>query len=52
MLDLNDFDVFGDSDIDFFKPIYVIAHGYMEGGGIPWVTRVTPSKLVKTLGRF
>ncbi|XP_063932084.1 pancreatic lipase-related protein 2-like isoform X2 [Zophobas morio] len=37
VLDLNDFDVFGDSDIDFFKPIYVIAHGYMEGGGIPWV---------------
>jgi pancreatic triacylglycerol lipase len=36
-IDLNEYDVISASGIDPSKPVYVISHGYMEGGGIAWI---------------
>lgn len=37
---MNDFDYVADLNIDANKPIFIITHGYMEGGSIDWVCKV------------
>lgn len=42
VFNLNDVDHTVDiSGMDAMKPIYLIAHGYMEGGGIYWIKEMT-----------
>ncbi|XP_044272096.1 pancreatic triacylglycerol lipase isoform X1 [Tribolium madens] len=36
-IDLNEFDVIASTGINPRNPVYVISHGYMEGGGIYWI---------------
>ncbi|XP_066253254.1 pancreatic triacylglycerol lipase-like isoform X1 [Euwallacea similis] len=40
IIDVNQFDYLANTDIDPQKPIYVITHGYMEGGMIPWIYNI------------
>lgn len=36
-IDVNDFDYVPNLNIDVNKPIFIITHGYMEGGSIDWI---------------
>lgn len=36
---MNDFDYVANLNIDVNKPIFIITHGYMEGGSIDWVCK-------------
>lgn len=43
--DLNDDDPVATSGMDPNLPIYLISHGYMEGGDRPWVSFSTTHSL-------
>ncbi|CAG9760514.1 unnamed protein product [Ceutorhynchus assimilis] len=37
VIDVNEFEYVENSDIEPEKPIFVVTHGYMEGGSIDWI---------------
>ncbi|KAJ8982425.1 hypothetical protein NQ317_007773 [Molorchus minor] len=43
--DLNEFDYVESSGIDTHKPIYLVSHGYMEGGGMEWIHKIAKALL-------
>ncbi|XP_050305094.1 pancreatic triacylglycerol lipase-like [Anthonomus grandis grandis] len=45
LINVNDFDYVTTSDIEPLKPIYIITHGYMEGGGIFWIKDISQALL-------
>ncbi|XP_030764164.1 pancreatic triacylglycerol lipase-like [Sitophilus oryzae] len=44
-IDVNEYEYVSNSNIDVTKPIYVITHGYMEGGSIHWIQRMVQELL-------
>ncbi|CAH1990804.1 unnamed protein product [Acanthoscelides obtectus] len=43
--DLNDFNYVEQIDFDATKPIFVVTHGYLEGGGIKWISKFVEALL-------
>ncbi|RZC34310.1 inactive pancreatic lipase-related protein 1, partial [Asbolus verrucosus] len=39
-IDLNEFDVIAAAGLNPMKPVYLISHGYIEGGGIAWIVEM------------
>ncbi|KAJ8931802.1 hypothetical protein NQ314_015258 [Rhamnusium bicolor] len=44
-IDLNEFNYIEASAIAAHKPIYLVSHGYMEGGGIKWIYNIARALL-------
>ncbi|KAK5644378.1 hypothetical protein RI129_005678 [Pyrocoelia pectoralis] len=44
-IDLNDFDFVKTNNIDALLPMYMITHGFLEGGDQPWIRRVVKELL-------
>ncbi|XP_023313050.1 pancreatic triacylglycerol lipase isoform X2 [Anoplophora glabripennis] len=44
-IDLNEFDYINSAGIAAHKPIYLVSHGYTEGGGISWIYNIVRALL-------
>ncbi|XP_044754257.1 pancreatic lipase-related protein 2 isoform X1 [Coccinella septempunctata] len=45
LLDLNEDDIIGSAPMNPKKPLYVICHGFLEGGGQSWIKEMTKELL-------
>ncbi|KAL3268284.1 hypothetical protein HHI36_007405 [Cryptolaemus montrouzieri] len=46
IFDLNDDDIVGHAPLNTKKPLYVIAHGFLENGGMTWIKEMTHELLI------